>query len=174
MTTQTAHVIATNSEILKKPRREDGATLHALVASCPPLDLNSQYAYFLLCEHHAQTCILAWNDNQLSGAITAYIPPQQTDTLFVWQVAVAEPARGQGLGTRMLEHLYQHCRIACNLRWLETTISPGNSASHALFTNFALRNKANCSIATLFAAKAFQGENHEEECLYRIGPWPIA
>ncbi len=29
----------------------DGAVIHRLVADCPPLDLNTVYAYLLLCEH---------------------------------------------------------------------------------------------------------------------------
>jgi L-2,4-diaminobutyric acid acetyltransferase len=157
--------------ILRQPTRRDGAALHDLVAACPPLDLNSRYAYLLLCEHHAATSVIAQSDGLLAGAITAYIPPQQTDTLFVWQVAVAPHMRGQKLGTRMLQHLLQHCILPRRLRWLETTISPGNEASRALFTQFAVRRGAGCTTTTLFAAGDFGESGHEEECLYRIGPW---
>ncbi|TCS36973.1 diaminobutyrate acetyltransferase [Paucimonas lemoignei] len=156
---------------LRPPERRDGAALHDLVAACPPLDLNSRYAYLLLCEHHAQTSVVAESDSELVGAITAYVPPQQPDTLFIWQVAVAERIRGQKLGTRMLQHLLQHCVHAQGLRWVETTISPDNLASHNLFTQFAVRHDAGCTTTTLFAASDFGASGHQAESLYKIGPW---
>jgi len=162
---------ATERLTLRQPRRRDGAVLHDLVQACPPLDLNSRYAYLLLCEHHAATSVVAECDGEPVGAITAYIPPAHPDTLFVWQVAVAEKMRGQSLGTRMLEHLLQRCIEVRGLRWMETTISPSNRASHQLFTRFAARHGAGCTTATLFAADDFGASGHEEECLYRVGPF---
>jgi L-2,4-diaminobutyric acid acetyltransferase len=160
---------AASSLTLRHPLPGDGAALHALVTACPPLDVNSLYAYLLLCEHHAETSVVACIDGVIVGAITAYVPPKQLDTLFVWQVAVAPAMRGQKLGTAMLRHLQQ--QTSGQLRWMETTISPSNQASHRLFTNFALQQDAGCSIATLFAADAFGESGHEEERLYKIGPW---
>lgn len=159
---------------LRHLQRGDGAALHDLVAACPPLDLNARYAYLLLCEHFAQTSVVAEADGKLAGAITAYVPPEQPNTLFVWQVAVAESQRGRGLGRRMLQYLLDHCIKQRGLRWMETTISPGNEASHRLFTGFALQHDAGCSIATLFAAEDFGASGHEEERLYKIGPWDRA
>lgn len=161
----------TDSLTLRQPERRDGAVLHDLVAACPPLDLNSRYAYLLLCEHFAATSVVAESDGELVGAITAYIPPAQPDILFVWQVAVAEKMRGRSLGTRMLQHLLRRCIEGRGLRWMETTISPSNDASHRLFTRFAARLGAGCTTTTLFAAGDFGASGHEEECLYRIGPW---
>lgn len=157
--------------LLRQPSRRDGAALHDLVAVCPPLDLNSRYAYLLLCEHHAPTSVIAEVDGTVVGAVTAYVPPLQPHTLFVWQVAVAPSMRGQKLGTRMLIHLMQHCIVARRLRWMETTISPSNQASRNLFTQFALQQGAGCTITTLFCASDFGQSGHEEECLYKIGPW---
>jgi L-2,4-diaminobutyric acid acetyltransferase len=156
---------------LRQPHRRDGASLHELVAACPPLDLNSRYAYLLLCQHHAQTCVIAEHERRLVGAVTAYLPPAQPDTLFVWQVAVAPSMRGRKLATCMLQHLLQYCIAARRLRWLEATINPGNHASHRLFAQFAQRHGADHTITTLFPASDFGDSGHEEERLYRIGPW---
>jgi len=92
----------------------------------------------------------------------------------VWQVAVAPQMQGQGLGARMLDHLRQRCFARSRLRWLETTISPGNDPSRKLFTAFARRHGADCTAATLFSAGDFGESGHEEECLYKIGPWDHA
>lgn len=159
---------------LRQPARRDAVLLHELVAACPPLDLNSRYTYLLLCEHHARTCVIAERDGALVGAITAYVPPLETDTLFIWQVAVAAQARGQKLGTRMLQYLLQHCIGPQGLRWLAATINPGNHASRNLFTHFARRHGAAYTRTTLFSATDFGDSGHEEECLYKIGPWTAA
>lgn len=155
----------------RQPQRRDGAALHQLIAACPPLDLNSIYAYLLLCLHHSQTSVVAEIYGQIVGTVTAYRPPEQPDTLFIWQVAVAPQQRGQKIGQRMLEHLLEHCIKARHLRWMETTISPGNAASIRLFTQLSLQHDADISITTLFAAKDFGESGHEEEQLYKIGPW---
>src|SRR4051794_34121322 len=109
--------------VLRRPTRRDGAVIHALVAACPPLDLNSAYAYLLLCQHYADTCVIAERNGEVVGAITGYFPPWQLDTLFIWQVAVHSSVRGQKLGSRMLHHLLERCMQDRQVRWLETTIS---------------------------------------------------
>lgn len=154
--------------ILRQPTRSDGHALHQLIAACPPLDLNSAYAYLLLCEHYAPTCVLAQSGSQLAGAITGYRHPQRPDTLFVWQVAVAADFRRQALAARMLQHVFARD----GYRYLETTISPDNAASHNLFQQFAQRHQVACNIKPFFAAADFGAGNHQEEPLYRLGPWP--
>ncbi|MFT5535061.1 MAG: L-2,4-diaminobutyric acid acetyltransferase [Burkholderiaceae bacterium] len=159
-----------HSAVIRSVRKQDGPALHDLIAACPPLDLNSRYAYLLLCHHHAQTSVIAELDGVLAGVVTAYIPPMQPDTLFVWQVAVDPDCRGQRLGNLMLEYLLQEICVQHQLRWIETTISPDNAASHKLFTSFASQHAAGCSITTLFTAEDFGESGHEEERLYKIGP----
>ena len=44
---------------IEKPQVAHGPAIHRLVAACKPLDLNSRYAYLLLCEHFARTCVIA-------------------------------------------------------------------------------------------------------------------
>jgi diaminobutyrate acetyltransferase len=114
------------SSVVRQLSPNDGVALYELVAACPPLDLNSRYAYLLLCRHHAKTCVIAECDGVVAGAITAYVLPAQPDTLFVWRVAVAPRMRGKNIGTRMLQHLLQHCIETLQLRWMETSISPSN------------------------------------------------
>jgi L-2,4-diaminobutyric acid acetyltransferase len=157
--------------MLRQPDRGDGAALYELVAACPPLDLNSRYAYLLLCRHHAETCVIAQCDGAVVGAITAYLPPEQPDTLFVWQVAVASRMRGQKLGTHMLDCLLRRCIEPRQLRWVETSINPSNYASQRLFTQFARRHGTGFTTSTLFSASDFGAPCHEAEWLYQIGPW---
>src|SRR5690606_14917497 len=117
---------------LRKPDSKDGAPLHALIKRCAPLNENSLYCNLLQRTHFADTCIAAEMNGELVGFISAYIPPKQSNTLFVWQVAVDEKVRGTGLASRMLAALLD--RDACaNVQYIDTTITPDNDASWALF-----------------------------------------
>ncbi|MBL8436600.1 MAG: diaminobutyrate acetyltransferase [Zoogloeaceae bacterium] len=149
------------------PRLADAPRIHALVSQCPPLDLNSTYAYLLLCHHFTDTCVVARHGQELLGFISAYQPPHRPGVLFVWQVAVAKAARGEGLGQQMLIHLVSRPGIA-GIDLLETTVSPSNIPSRRMFEAFAAARDAQVSEAPLFAARDFGGEDHEDEVLFRI------
>ncbi|MCB1671946.1 MAG: diaminobutyrate acetyltransferase [Gammaproteobacteria bacterium] len=154
---------------LRKPVSTDGARVHSLVSQCPPLDTNSVYCNLLQCSHFAETSIAAELDGEVAGFISAYRKPQQPDTLFVWQVAVGDRARGQGLASRMLFELLQ--RSSCQgVRWLETTITEANQASWALFRSLAGKLAAELNSSVMFDRETHFGDAHESELLVRIGP----
>ena len=158
---------------LRPPRRSDGPALHALVARCPPLDLNSVYLYLLLTEHFSQTCIVAEDDRGVLGMVSGYLPPGRDDVLFVWQVAVDLRARGLGLGLRMLQQLLQRCS-ARPIRWVETTVGPGNQASRRLFSRLAEQMGVSVRESALFEPALFGAGAHEAEPLLRIGPLSLS
>jgi L-2,4-diaminobutyric acid acetyltransferase len=160
---------ASSNSHLREPRITDGAAIHRLVRACPPLDLNSPYAYLLLCAHHAATCVVAEQGAGPVGFVSAYRPPARPDTVFIWQVAVAPAARGQGLALHMLEHLLARPALA-GWRWLETTVTPSNAASRRVFEILATRLNAQCAERTFFSKEDFQDPHHEPEMLIRIGP----
>jgi len=156
---------------LRRPTDGDGLPLHELVARCQPLDTNSVYCNLLQCSDFADTAVAAEDaQGQLVGFISGYRPPSRPDTLFVWQVAVDASMRGQGLALRMLMALTE--RVARHgVRFMETTISPDNAASQALFKRAFAQLGADYSTRTLFSrAEHFAGK-HEDEVLYRAGPF---
>lgn len=154
---------------LIEPTAEDGFALNRLIGESPPLDTNSLYCNILQCEHFSDTAISAKRDGELVGFVSGYLIPDRSDTLFVWQVVVAESARGQGLASRMLQGLLE--RPACaKVQYIETTITPDNAASQALFKRLAERAGCPIEVSEGFDRdKHFQG-HHESEELYRIGP----
>ena len=105
MTKHIRNFVSQNNITLRAPIKEDGATVNALVAACPPLDQNSLYMNVVQCDHFAQSCVLAERDGQALGWISGHVPPDAPDTLFIWQVAVHRDARGLGLGKWMLQDL---------------------------------------------------------------------
>lgn len=170
MTRQDNPTIAEDGIALRRPQLADGKSVHELVRRCPPLDLNSSYNYFLLCSHFADTCVVAEQDGALVGFLSAYRLPQVPHTLFVWQVAVDGRARGRRLAGRMLDQVL--ARQACRgVEFVETTISPSNTASRQVFARFANERAAPWQEETFLTAAHFGTEDHEEEVLFRIGPF---
>ena len=155
----------------RKPVSTDGQPLNQLVDRCPPLDSNSTYCNLLQCTHFADTSIAAVNsDDELVGFISGYIPPSRPNTLFVWQVAVDASCRGQGLALRMLMALIERCRNEKSISYIETTITPGNTASEALFTRAYQQLNAPIEKTVLFSRKTHFADLHDDEMLWRGGP----
>lgn len=156
---------------IEPPQSTDGMALNSLVQACPPLDGNSVYCNLLQCTHFQDTCICAKSGGELLGFVSAYLLPSDPNTLFIWQVAVGEPARGQGLAQRMILALLE--RPACrHVRQLETTITPSNKASQALFTKVAAALAAPVRLAEGFDREKHFNDEHESEQLWKIGPVP--
>ncbi len=167
--------------IFRLPAVVDGSALHGLVERCPPLDLNSVYVYLLLASHFRDTCVVAERDQQVVGFLSAYIPPRQRETLFVWQVAVDAVARGRGLAGRMLDEALG--RPACaGVSYVETTVTPSNEPSRRMFQAWSKRRGTECRISVYFPGELFSGADseesadagtppHEAEELLRIGPF---
>jgi L-2,4-diaminobutyric acid acetyltransferase len=152
------------------PRVADAHAIHSLIAACRPLDLNSTYAYLLLCEHFSATCVRAEAQGDTVGFVSAYRPPGRQETIFVWQVAVHAAARGRRLGARMLRELLSRPEVR-NCRYLETTVSPSNAASMRMFEGLARELNAPLARQEMFQEEEFGAERHESEALLRIGPF---
>lgn len=152
-----------------RPEVTQGSEIHDLVRACPPLDLNSAYAYLLLCAHHPETCVRAENAGRTVGFVSAYRVPQHPEVLFIWQVAVADEMRGKGLARRMLHELLARDAVR-GCRYLETTVTPSNTASCGLFHALAAELEAPLQESVLFSRENFGAGSHESEMLFRIGP----
>jgi len=151
----------------RHPVLNDGLSLFNLVKASPPLDLNSVYYYYILCRDFSDTCVVAENNQQITGFISAYRKPREPSCLFVWQVAVTKESRGRQLASNMLEWLVDS--MACNdMCVLETTITPSNHASLSLFKRFAEKRQANSHTSTFLDISQFGGQAHEAEVLFRI------
>lgn len=155
---------------MRPPRVADGRNLWQLARTSQVLDVNSPYLYLLIGAHFADTSIVAQAAKELVGFVSGYRPPNLPETLFVWQVAVADSARGRGIARGMLMGLLH--RPACaGVRFIETTVTPSNQPSRAMFDSLARRLGTTIAESPGFPSHLFPDANHDEERLLRIGPF---
>lgn len=154
---------------LGKPTPQDGLALNNLVAASPPLDRNSVYCNLLQCSHFSDTAIAAKLDGQLIGFVSAYWLPARPDTLFIWQVVIAETYRGRGLAKRMVLQLVRQLPPG-RLHFIETTITEDNQASWRLFRGIARELCGTLESLVLFDRDRHFGGQHQDEYLLQIGP----
>jgi L-2,4-diaminobutyric acid acetyltransferase len=153
------------------PVVSDGAELWRIAKNSGKLDLNSSYSYLLWCRDFAGTSVVARAaDGRPVGFVTGYLRPESPRTLLVWQVAVDSAYRGLGLAAQLLDTLVERVAAEHPLTTVETTITPGNTASERLFQSFADRHGARVEREVLFGTDRFPDGPHESEVLHRIGP----
>lgn len=158
--------------LFRIPEITDAQTIRRLIEDSPPLDLNSLYCYLLICTHFAATSIVAESPRGLCGFISAYVRPDRRDTLFIWQVVVGKSHQGRGVAKAMLVNLLGR-QYPAPLRYLETTVNPSNAPSRALFYSTAKFLNTTLLESVLFSEADFGSQTHEDEILYRIGPFDM-
>jgi L-2,4-diaminobutyric acid acetyltransferase len=168
----TAAPADTTAELqIDRPTVADGAALWRIARDSKVLDLNSSYSYLLWCRDFAATSAVARDGSgEPVGFVTGYLRPDRPRTLLVWQVAVDEAYRGRGLAATLLDALAVRASAEQRITAVETTITPGNTASERLFGAFAERHDADLEREVLFDTGLFPDGPHEPEVLYRIGP----
>lgn len=154
---------------LRAPVPEDGASVFKLVSLCPPLDPNSMYCNLLQCSHFASTSVAAVCGSEMVGFVSGYLLPERPNTLFIWQVAVGEKARGVGLAGKMLQHILDRPQCAA-VDYIETTITESNEASWALFRSMARRLNSDLNSEVMFDRERHFANEHDTEMLVKIGP----
>lgn len=154
--------------LIEKPSAADGSALWRIARDSGKLDLNSSYAYLLWCRDFADTSAVVRVDGAPVGFVIGFIRPADPETVVVWQIAVDAAQRGNGFAGKLLDHLVERL-TGRGVRYLETTITPDNTASIALFDAMARRWGAAREATALFAEDAFPDE-HDREDLHRIGP----
>jgi L-2,4-diaminobutyric acid acetyltransferase len=154
-----------SERVIDRPSTEDGAAIWRIARDSGKLDLNSSYAYLLWCHDFADTSAVARVGDDVVGFVIGYRRPAAPDTVVVWQIAVSAGQRGKGTAAALLDALVRRT----GAKQVETTVTPDNDASNALFRSAADRWGAQMRVAGEFAAREFP-DDHETEVLYRIGP----
>lgn len=159
-------------QVIDEPSTSDGAAIWRIARDSGKLDLNSSYAYLMWCHDFAGTSAVARVDNEVVGFVIGYRRPTRPDTVVVWQVAVDASQRGRGTARDLLDALVGRL-VEQGVSHMETTITPDNTASNALFASLAKRWDATMEPAGTFDSSEFP-DDHETEIRFRIGPFGAA
>ncbi|MBA3008262.1 MAG: diaminobutyrate acetyltransferase [Proteobacteria bacterium] len=154
--------------LFRSPASHDATAMRLLAQGSQVLSVNSTYYYALMARHFQTTCMVAEGAASLCGYVIGYCPPEQADTLFVWQVGVARLSQGKGLGKRLLISLLQQKRPD----FLEATIAPDNQPSINLFSSVARHFDTDHTFSEApFFNEEDLGAGEKGEHLMRIGPF---
>lgn len=156
----------------RRPYAEDGAAIWSLVKDTGILDLNSPYSYIMVCHYFSDTCVVAERGGEIVGFLSAFLPPQDDEAVFVWQIAVAESQRGRGVASALLKSLLERPSCA-GAHFVTCTVTPSNGASQALFRRLSRDLGCNLEVEEGFPASCFPAGDapHEPENLFRVGPF---
>lgn len=161
--------MTTNDIQFSPPAMQDGALMWEL-ARQSTLDNNSAYKYMMMSAYFSETCVVAKHNDQVVGFITGFVPPEQQDTIFVWQIGVDTSFKGKGIGSKLLQQLLNQ-QPKDKIKFMEATITPSNKASQALFEKLARDYQTECQFEPFFTQDLFPNEDYEEELKFRIGPF---
>lgn len=159
--------LAIEQPVIVPPRLSDGALVSALVAEVGGLEVNTGYAYLLLCHHFSDTCAIAKIGEHIVGCVLGYRIPAHPEVLFIWQVGTRKEQRGTGLASRILDELISRPGLQ-EITSIQLTIAPSNEASSRLFRSFADRHGWAISDQEGFLPEHFGTSTHEEERLVTI------
>jgi L-2,4-diaminobutyric acid acetyltransferase len=99
--------------------------------------------------------------------MTGFVPPKESQTLFVWQVAVDPNYRNEGIAKNLVSTVLENA--GSEIKYVEATVTSSNRASLKFLENLADDLKASISLTPLFSTEVL-GEGHEPENLVKIGP----
>ncbi len=156
--------------VTRIPHIEDGKGVYTLIKNSPPLDVNSEYLYILMCDHFRGSSVVAEVDGKIIGVITGYILPEEPDTLFVWQVCVDGDYRGKKIPNFMFENLLSRENLSI-IQKIKTTVSPSNLASKAMFEKLTKKLETQIKTEPYIEKEHFSDGGHEEEPVLTIGPF---
>ncbi|MEX0862429.1 diaminobutyrate acetyltransferase [Nitrosopumilus sp.] len=151
----------------REPVIDDAQKIWELVKNNKPLDENSKYLYVLLCHQFSKTCCVAEHNSEIIGFLSGFISPKDPNTLFVWQVAVDNRFRNEGVAKKMVFQTLSD--MDSLVKFVEATVTPSNHPSLKFLQNFADQARAKLVTRPLFSIDVLE-DGHEPENLIRIGP----
>lgn len=149
--------------IVRPVRGDDAGLLLDLARRCPPLDVHTPYTYWVICHYFGDTSFVAEDDRGPMAFVTGIV---SGSTLFVWQIGVVPDRRTAGVAGILLEAIHTRTK-ELGLTRIETTITPDNGPSNALFSSSARRMGATFDMLDKIVVPEHEGE--PPEILFCIG-----
>lgn len=120
-----------NTLTVRSAAAGDAALLRDLARRCYPLDVHTPYTYWVVSRFFGCGCFLL----EHSGEAVGYIMTVETpECLFVWQIGLLEPWRGQGRSQTLIGAAAAYAaKLGKEIR---LSIAPENKASYGAFSAY--------------------------------------
>lgn len=125
--------------IIRKATEEDFLKVHGFTAGIPPLENYPEHVYKIILRYFGDCCFIAEDEGQIVGFVMGVVPQRFRETYFLWQIGVAPPSQGKGIGKKLLGEVEKEVKKK-GLRRIEVTIDPLNLPSLKLFEKTEYRN----------------------------------
>ena len=111
----------------------DASFLQSMATTNPPLDVHTQYTYWVLCTLFAEGCFILFADEKPIGYITSI---WNDKTFLIWQIAVLKEERGKGYSQLLINAVFDVAKSkGLNI---SVTISKDNEASYRAFNRYCV------------------------------------
>ena len=124
-----------NNFIVREVKEEDAPILRHLAKNCPPLDLHTQYTYWVVASAYGDYSFLAYEKG--GDSPIGYVMCVKTqDSVFFWQIGVLEDYRGKGLSRILIDAVFKKAEKNKDRPTLGVTIAKDNQNSYFAFHNY--------------------------------------
>lgn len=115
-----------------------------LARRCKPLDLHTDYTYWVLLSYFNDVCFVAYLQDKPIGFVSGIT---REKTGFIWQIGVLPEFRNQGVASLLLYNIFQRFdKIGINT--VEVTIDSSNDTSFSVFQKYCKENNLVMNTAT--------------------------
>lgn len=113
---------------LRNINESDHAIMRSLAKKCPPLDLHTQYTYWVNAAYFPDCSFILESDGEPVGYIMTV---ENSRILFIWQIGILPEHRGKGLSGQLISACLDYA-ASCGKK-IQVTIAEDNIASYRSF-----------------------------------------
>ena len=125
-----------NGITIRPVTQDDAPLLRHLAVNCPPLDVHTQYTYWVIASYYGNHCFIALYDNKPIGFITSV---KNDDTLFIWQIGILEEYREKNISQLLIDSVIKTMKKS-KIKTAAVTIAVENLNSFFAFKNYCEKN----------------------------------
>ncbi len=125
----------TEGMVLRNFQAADVPGVRKFVSACPPLEVHTEFTYWVLASYFSNLCFVAETAEGKAGFVSGVSSGHRC---YLWQICVAPQYRGGPLGEALITAVVKEASIT-GCRILQFSIDPENRASTGLFSRFAAR-----------------------------------
>ena len=153
--------------VLHPPVPQDGALVASLARTDRQEIVGELMGDLALFDDFRLNSIVAELNGELVGAVLAYVPPFDPETLFILQVVVAEGEEDKGLGSLMLGQVMRG-EACAGVSRVQTTIRSDDEMVWSLFRRFARWQRSRMEIEPFITQALTPHRRHENDNLVTI------